>query len=244
MISRRKLITTDNYNDKKSSMKSDISKESDLEIYRTTEKDFDVLTDISRKCFPNQTRWQAPKSFGRKWWNLMVNSDFCEVWTCASEGKVIAYCAVIYDRLKYEQTWQNFRPGLGSKLYILAARPNIIIEKVVECLKKCFVKKDESSNINHAEQQEKMKKLLSQKVPWLGPVAVSPDMQCKGMATKICQIFFDRIAKSGYKEVWAYLRKNNFKSKGLTIKIGFEVVDEIEHLLFIKKTLNSDETQN
>ena len=219
-------------------------KQHDLEIFRATSEDFDTLTDISRVCFPNQMRWRGPKSHSRKWWDLLTNSQYCEIWACSSQGQVIGYTALVFDRIKYEDAWERHCPNLLATLYIFATCPKQSIKRALKNLKKKKIKKLHKPPVSLTKNgqmntYEKIRELFEKNNPWCGPSALVPGMRGKGVSTKIHKFCFQRAIKLGYKEVYAVVKRKNIMSRVMVAILGFVIIDEIDHVLFYKKILEA-----
>lgn len=218
---------------------------SDLKIRLATCDDFDTLTDISRVCFPEQLRWKAPKSHSRKWWDNLINSQYCEIWVCSVHGQVIAFVALVFDRIKYEDAWENHHLSFLETLYIFVTCPKQSLKRTLIKLKLKRVKKlnnhfelfEESRRTN---SYEKIKKIFTEKKPWCGPSAVLPDMRGEGVSKKIHEHCFERAISLGYKEVYSVVKRKNMMSRVMVAILGFEVFEKIDHVLFYKKTLENN----
>lgn len=215
----------------------------DLKIFQASRENFDALTDISRICFPNQMRWREPRSHSRQWWELLTDSDFCEMWVCSNQGRVIGYIALVFDRIKYEDAWERHCPNLWASLYIFATCPILSVQRLYKKFKHRFNKQQNlqpsSPDNNRTYTFEKIRGLFDTHVPWCGPSAVIPGMQGKGVATTIYEFCLQRARELGHTEVRVCLKRYNIKSKGLVEKLGFVQFDEVEHALFYTKTLES-----
>ena len=219
-------------------------KELDLEIRPATPDDFDILTDISRVCFPEQLRWKTFKSHNRKWWDLLIKSQFCEIWVCSVYGQVIAYTAIVFDRIKYEDAWEKQRLSLLNLIYIFTTYP-------MQSLKRAYIKlqlKRMGKNRGTAKPSnketklntyEKIMKYFTENNPWLGPIAVLPGMRGKSVATKILEYCLLRLKTLDYKSAYAIVKRKNIQSKGLFERRGFVIIGEADYVLFYKKNLDA-----
>ena len=216
--------------------------ELDLEIRPATEDDFEILTHISRMCFPEQLRWNTFKSHNKKWWELLVDSDYCEIVVCTIFEQVVGYGALVYDRIKYEEACEKYRLGLGDLLYLFAACPIKSLQKIWT---KLFIKggkkiqKSGTSSKKNQKQSayDKMSKRFANKNPWVGPIAVLPSMRRRGVATDILKYCNQRLEMHGNNSVYSIIKIDDNKSRELFEKLGFVVIDEMDNVVFYKKDL-------
>ena len=218
--------------------------ELDLKISRATNEDFDNLTDICRVCFPEQMRWRAPKSHSRKLWDILTNAEYCEIWTCSTSGRVIGFVALVFNRTKYEDMWEKHHPNLLATLYICATCPKLSIRKALQKLRRFRRKKiqkstEPSTKSSQTNSYEKIRRIFAENNPWCGPSALIPSMRGKGVSTKIHEFCFQRAKMLGYKEVYAFVKRKNMLSRVMVAILGFVITDEIDHVLFYKKTLDA-----
>lgn len=216
----------------------------DLEIFRATSEDFDALTDISQVCFPEQLRWRGPKSHSRKWWNILTNAEYCEIWVCSSSGQVIAFTVLVFDRTRYEDAWEEHRLNFFDTLYIFMTCPKRSMKRAFIKLKRNRIKKLHKPNEpftknGQINSYEKIRKYFAENNPWCGPSAVVPSMRGKGISTKIHEFSFQRAIELGYKEVYTAVKRKNIMSRVMVAILGFVIIDEIDHVLFYKKTLEA-----
>ena len=215
-----------------------------IDIRLATSEDIDTLTAISLICFPEQLRWKTFKSHNRKWWNLLVDSDFCEIWVCSVCGQIVAYVALITDRIKYEDAWEMQRLGLFDLLYIFVTSP---VKSLKRALFKSRLKRNVSMDSDKKSPKDKPKESIYKRIrtqyekhnPWIGPIAVLPCMRGKGVATKILDYCFIRSKILNYKSVYAIIKQKNIESKGLFEKRGFQVFDKVDFVQFYKKNLDA-----
>lgn len=204
-----------------------------------TEHDSDKLTNISRLCFPDMLRWRGPKSYGRKWWRMLINSSYCDVWMCVNEGREIGYIELDLDKTQslYHNDWQIFQPDFLTKLYMLIFNPKLFLMKSAIKLKQHPEKK---SSLTKKDIAGKQSGTSDEKcVCWVRRSAILPQMQRKGFATKMYEFCFKKAAELGYDEVRVMVERNNFKSLGMVKKLGFEVDKEREDAFFLRKKIQA-----
>jgi GNAT superfamily N-acetyltransferase len=216
----------------------------DLVIRLATERDIDKLTDVCRICFPELARWRGPRNHSRKWWRMLLNVDYCEIWVCENGGELIGFTELTFDKARYTSAWVKHQPSFLAVLYIFATCPRLFVAKIREKLKKNTAKSSEKLSIDSSsnEIQEKTSKdngLLDSKMPWIGPSAIMPGMRGKGVSTKIHEYCFQRARSLGYKEIYSVVDRKNMMSRVMVAILGFVVVKETADILFYKKTLEA-----
>jgi N-acetylglutamate synthase-like GNAT family acetyltransferase len=218
----------------------------DLEMRLATKQDFDTLTDMCRSGFPEIMRWRAPKSHSRKWWQLLINSGYCEVWVCMNHDQVIGFIELDLDKTQsqYRHAWKRHRLSLFDMLYLLVVCPKLFITKTLQKLKKRSLK-----------IRKKLKRLISKKSDFvmhnqlhkpvengicsIRNIAVIPSMQGKGVSLKINKYCFQRARSLGYREVHSFVKRKNLMSKVMVTMLGFEIYKETDDGLFYKKSLET-----
>lgn len=211
-------------------------------IRRATNEDMDDLTRISRLGFPRLLRWRGPKFHTRKWWRMLLDDGYCEMRVCVNDEQVVGFCALIFDRAKYEKVWRRHRPGLLAGLYMFATCPKLFIMKAIAKSKryatKTLLRSAKSLPAgNEPPASERLMELFSNPSPWVGPVAVLPIMQGRGIATEMFKFCLQRAIELGYEEIQTYAELSNTKSIGLLNKLGFVKTQEVHNLAFYRKTL-------
>ena len=215
----------------------------ELDIRLATSDDFDILTGISRICFPEQLRWKASKSHNSQFWDKLINSDYCEMYVCNIYGQVVAYIALVFDKIKYEEIWENQNLGFYDNLYIFVKHPMQYMKRACttfQLKRKQKLQKSLNTSKNKKKQNTyaKIRKHFSENTPWLGPYALLPSMYGKGISVEIHEHCFHRVKELGCKSVYAAIEIENKKSRGLINKLGFKSIDEVDNVKIYKKNLD------
>jgi|WetSurMetagenome_2_1015567.scaffolds.fasta_scaffold230412_2 hypothetical protein len=217
---------------------------SDLIIRLATEQDLDTLTHICRLCFPDMLRWRAPKSHSRKWWRLLINSDYCEIWICMYQDKAIGYVELDLDKTqsKYCHAWERHNPSLFVKLYLLAFCPKLFITKALQKLKQRSLEKQENLKSSSSKEGDmgmlkQPNKPIENMVCWIRRIAVVPDMQGKGVSLEINKHCFQRAKKLEYKELYAFVERKNIRSRVMVAILGYEIDKERDDAIFFRKSI-------
>ncbi|MHC4175751.1 MAG: GNAT family N-acetyltransferase [Planctomycetota bacterium] len=216
-----------------------------LVIRRGTCQDMDDLTTICHLCYPDLLRWRGPRFHTRKWWQALLDAEYCELWVCLSHGQVIGFFAFVLDRAQFEEALSRHRPGLLAAFYMFATCPRLFIRKALQELKlkgtKSMLKFVRSpSNGDERQTSEGLRRLFDDPVPWVGPLAVVPSMQRRSVATEMIQFCFQEAIELGYKEIRAYFVRSNTRSIGLFEKRGFVMTHEGQCNVFYRKTLTGE----
>jgi len=211
-------------------------------IRRATFEDMDDLTMICHLCYPDLLRWRGPKFHTRRWWRSLIEADYCELYVCQSNGQAIGFVAFVLDRAQYEEILSRHRPGLLPAFYMFATCPRLFVRKALQKLKESSTKNllkllRLSSDDDETRESEGLRSLFYEPIPWLGPAAVVPNMQGKGVGTEMLKFCFQRAIELGYKEIRAFVVRGNGKSIKLLKKLGFVVTHEGQHNIFYKKAL-------
>jgi RimJ/RimL family protein N-acetyltransferase len=74
-------------------------------------------------------------------------------------------------------------------------------------------------------------------VCWIRRIAVVPEMQGKGVSLEICKHCFGRGKTFGSREIYAFVERNNIKSKRMVTILGFEVDKESDDAIYFKKAI-------
>ena len=210
-----------------------------------TERDIDTLTDINRICFPGLARWRGPRSHTRKWWRLLLDADYCEVWVCENNEELIGFTELTFDKARYASEWNKHKPSFFAALYIFVSSPRLCIVKIKEKLKKNAAKNSKRSSISSSSDEVQRKTsegnlLLDTKISWIGPSAVVPGMRGKGISIEIHKHCFERARSLGYREICAVVERDNIMSRVMVAILGFVVIKETDNILFYKKALEVD----
>lgn len=219
-------------------------KSTNLEMRLATKQDMDTLTNICRRCFPDMLRFRAPKSHSRKWWRLLIDSDYCEVWICMYQNKAIGFVELDHDKTqsKYCYEWERHCPSLFVKLYLLVSCPKLFITKAIQKLKQRSLKNRKNQK-NYLEKESGApdsrvsNKPVGKKVCWIRRIAVVPEMQGKGVSLEICKHCFMRGKTFDCREIYSFVERNNIKSRVMNAILGFEVDKEIDDAIFFRKKL-------
>ncbi len=225
------------------------AEEIDLEIRPVTPEDFDMLTDISRVCFPEQLRWRIRKSHSRKWWENLINSNNSEIWVGSVYGQPVAFIAFVFERQKYEDAWNTQRFTFLDSLSIFASSPKRFIKKIFMKLKlhktNKLQNKESSKGKKKKNVYEEVTKTIAKNNPWCGPIAVLPSIRGKGVSLKMIEHCCRRAKSLGYKEIYTAVQKKNMMSRIMVAIADFNVIKEIDRTLFYKKILeNNDKRVN
>jgi len=223
--------------------KFDAYSELDLVIRKATCDDFDDLTAVCRSWRADMLRWRAPKSHSRKWWKLLLDAEYCEIWVCLSHGQIVGFVLIAFDRVQYEDAWMKHHPNPLIIPYMFAFCPKLFIKVALQKLKhrsKVNMQKllGTPSNNSQIPASEKMKKLFESKVPWIGPICVIPSMRGKGLAAEMLKFCIKRATDLGYKETKAYIEESNVGSRRLFRKLGFTPTEKVYKFVFYRKILS------
>ena len=224
------------------------AEELNLEIRPVTFNDFDALTDISRICFPEQLWWRITKSNSRKWWRNLINSQNCEIWICSLSGQVIGFISLAFNRIKYINVWNEKHFTFLDCLHIFMSSPKQFIIKLFLKIKRYKAIKTKNTELSESENNlntcDKIRRIDSVSNPWCGPISVLPGMQGMGVSKKLMEKCFQRAKSLGYKEVYGAVEKKNIMSRILSAIAGFKFTEEVDDLLYYKKSLeNSHDTR-
>lgn len=232
--------------DKYSLNKQQINQENpQLSIRRAEARDIDMLSVMSRLCYPYLLRWQGPRFHNKKRWRLVLDDGYGEVWVCSSNEQIIGYITLITDLQKFEKADQEPTPGLFVRLYVLLTCPKLFITLVLRKLlsniqryqRRLFVPK---SGDNKIVGSETITSLEERKVPWVGYVAVTPAMQGKGVATEMVRFCVQRARELGYREIWVKVEKKNIGAMKAIKKAGFVVTEKVNQIIYSKQSLEID----
>ena len=64
-------------------------------------------------------------------------------------------------------------------------------------------------------------------------------MRGKGLSLKIIKYCFQRARSLGYKEVYSFVERKNIMSRVMVAILGYVIINEIDHALFYKKSLEA-----
>lgn len=211
-----------------------------LFMRRVESRDVNELAVMSRLCYPYLLRWQGPLFHNRKRWRVILDAECCEAWVCLSNGQIIGYFTLILDRQKYDEADGKPRPGLFVRLYMIVIRPKLSITTVLRKLKlRIHRSLHRLFGLSSGEDKMAGSKALTgvegRQVPWIGYVAVKPDVQGKGVATEMVNFCVQRAAELGHKEIWTKVERKNIGVCRLMRKAGFMMTEAINHLMFTKQ---------
>jgi len=216
-------------------------KELDLEIRIATIEDFDILTDISRICFPEQLKWRATKSHSRKCWDSIINSNNSELWICSIYGQVVGFIVFTINRDKYNKNLEKKRYSILDIFLMFISNPEGFFKSIVYKLKQRRLKKaldtESSTDDPQINIYKRIRKNLDKCVPWCGPIAVLPSMRGKGISMKMMEHCFQRAKSLGYHEIYSTVSKSNMMSRVMMAIVDFKLIDEVSCTMFYKKKL-------
>lgn len=216
-----------------------------LVIRRATCHDVDDLTTIGHLCFPDLLRWQGPRFHSRKWWRAFLDAEYCETWVCLSHGQVIGFSTLVPDGAQFVEALRRHRPGLLAAFYMLVTCPGLCIKKALQKLKlngtKSLWKLVRSpSNDDEIHASEGSRRVSDSQIPWMGPAAVVPSMQGRGVGTEMYKFCLQKAIELGYKEIRASVIPGNTRSMGLLKKLGYVMTYEGQDMVFYRKTLTGE----
>lgn len=216
-----------------------------LVIRRATCQDMDDLTTIGHLCFPDLLRWRGPRFHTRKWWRAFLDTEYCEAWVCLSHGQVVGFFTLVPDGAQFVEALRRHRPGLLAASYMLATCPGLFIKKALQKLKLSGTKSlrklaGSPSNDDEIHTSERLRRLSDSQIPWMGPAAVVPSMQGRGVGTEMYNFCLQRAIELGYKEIGASVVRGNTRSMWLLKKLGFVMTHEGQDMVFYRKTLTGE----
>lgn len=216
-----------------------------LVIRRATCQDADDLTTICHLCYPDMLKWRGPRFHTRKWWQTLLDAEYCELWVCLSHGQVVGYIAFLLDGAQFQEALSRHRAGLLAAFYMFATCPRPSIKRALQKLKLSGTKSLRTlvrspSNDDEIHPPEGLKRLFDSQIPWAGPAAVVPSMQGHGVGTEMVKFCLRRAIELGYREIGAYVLRSNTRSIGILKKLGFVMTHEGQRYLTYTKTLTGE----
>lgn len=219
--------------------------ESSLVIRRATFEDADDLTTICHLCYPDMLKWRGPRFHTRKWWRTLLDSEYCELWVCLSDGQVIGYIALVLDRAQFVEAFGRHRAGLLAASYMFATCPRLFIRRGLQKLKlsgneslRTLVRSPSDEYEIHLPGGSR--RLSDSEIPWAGPAAVIPSMQGHGVGTEMVKFCLRRAIELGYREIGAYVLRSNTRPIGLLKRLGFAMTHEGQRYLTYRKSLTGE----
>ncbi|MBN1795981.1 MAG: GNAT family N-acetyltransferase [Sedimentisphaerales bacterium] len=180
-----------------------------LILRRAVENDIESLIGICRTSFPDVLKRRK-----RAWWEYIIKVDFCEVWVCELDSKLIGVAQLITDQNLENDKNQKICFSRTSYLQHFICHPKILVEKIYEKLSAVLVK-----DTFYKERDELQ--AMGKKPLWIKAVALLPNMRSNGIGTAILGFCQQRALELRCDCIKLIVKKSNKRGLCLYERLGF-----------------------
>jgi len=199
-------------------------------IRRASYDDIGELIKICRDSFSGSLRWQGARFGARRWWQFMVNSQYCETWILLNAEKIAGFVVPILDVDEYNKEKRKQYRSIRAFLPVLMSPPRLLITKASKRIfSHDFVK------TRHAKSAGS-KKLAANSL-WIELIAVSPNMRRKGYGAALLKFCEQKAAELRYEGLKLSVKKKDTAAIGLYEKVGFVATAEGKQSYIYTKAL-------
>ena len=180
-------------------------------------EDIDKLITICQMSFPDSLRWASPHSYAHRWWSTISETRSCEAWVSLSGEEITGFVLLIIDTEEWRKVKKlQLKMKLSELLSVFERSP---IRFATRAVKKLFGKKGSEVTFFHN---------INGTAPapvWIELIAVTPQMQCKGIGMKLVEFSKQRAAQLSRKQLMLLVNIKNTPAQELYKKFGFKRVN-------------------
>ena len=179
-------------------------------------EDIDKLITTCQMSFPDSLMWASPYSYANRWWSTILETRSCEAWISLLGEEIIGFILLIIDTREWRKVKKlQLKMKLREILSVFKSSP---IRFAIRVVKKLFSKKDSEVTFLHYINGTAPAPL------WIDLIAVTPQMQRKGIGMKLVEFSKQRAAQLGRKQIMLLVNVNDTPALELYKKSGFNRV--------------------
>lgn len=199
----------------------------DVCIRRANCGDVERLAEICQVSFPDSLRWQGSSFYAKKWWRSTLKLNSCEVWVPQLNGQPAGFSMIIKDIKQYKKRKCKLSRNPLFAILAFVTCPKLFITQIPPKISKVI---HQNGSNKHAGGVGKS--------AWLELIAVPPNMQHKGLATKMLDFCIERTKQFGRAAIGLTVEEENKNAIGLYEKSGFVETGQSCGSLVYEKIVN------